>query len=84
MTVPVPDRASFTSVKSLDLLADTMVKLKDELRKVRAEMAALREDKVETSWANLSNYVNGKNNAINTPKAPIVSTAVDAPYQTSK
>ena len=52
VTVPVPDRASLTSVKSLDLLADTMVKLKAELREVRGEMAALREDKVETSWAN--------------------------------
>lgn len=59
-----------------------MVKLEDELCEVRGEMAALREDKVDTLWANLSNYANdiqlGINNVINTPKAPIASTAVDA------
>ena len=48
---PVPNRESLTTRKSLDLLADTMVKLKDELREVRGEMAALQEDKAETSWA---------------------------------
>lgn len=82
VTEPVPNRANWTTRKSLDLLADTMVKLKDKLRKVRGEMAALREDKAETSWANLSNYANGiqqgKNHVMITPKAPIASKVVDA------
>ena len=81
MSEHVSNRASLTTRKLLDLLAKTMVKLKDELRKVRGEMATLREDRAETLWANLSNYANGiqqgKNNVDNTPKAPIASKVVN-------
>ena len=81
MSEPVPNRVSLTTRKSQDLLTDTMVKLKDELREVRGEMTALWEEQAEKSCSNLSNYANGiqqgKNNVNNTTKAPIASKVVN-------
>lgn len=45
--IPPPSRVQ----KSLDILADTLVKLKDELTQVKTEIAVS-----EASWQNLLNY----------------------------
>lgn len=39
--IPPPSRVQ----KSLDILADTLVKLKDELTQVKTEIAVLKEDR---------------------------------------